>query len=125
MRSIAGSSAPTMTSRLRGLAAVTTGENTDTATVASTSGVACANRTTMSEAIECPSTASRPSLSGSLRAHAATSVSSASNAAVIVLALGDVAAHRRRIAAVSEKIEGHRNIAIARQRFREGLHQLL
>ena len=41
------------------------------------------------------------------------------------LAFGDVAAHRRRVAAVPEKIEGHGNIAVARQRFREGLHQLL
>ena len=41
-RSMAGSSAPTITKRLRGLVAVATFENTDTATVACTSGLACA-----------------------------------------------------------------------------------
>ena len=41
------------------------------------------------------------------------------------LAFGDVAAHGRRVAAVPKKVEGHSNIAVARQRFREGLHQLL
>ena len=58
---MAGSSAPEMTSKLRGLlAAVPTwmlGANSDRPTVANTSGWAWAWRTTMSDAIECPSTA--------------------------------------------------------------------
>ena len=41
------------------------------------------------------------------------------------LAFGDVAAHRSRVTAMAEKIEGHGDVAVARQRFREGLHQLL
>ena len=65
---MAGSSAPTITKRLRGLVAVATFENTETATVACTSGLAFPYRTTISEAIEWPSTASRPSLPGRLRA---------------------------------------------------------
>ena len=48
--------------------AVTSGENIDTATVAPTSGFASEKRTTMSEAMEWPSTARRPSPSGRAKA---------------------------------------------------------
>ena len=120
-----GSIAPTMTSRLRGLVAVTTGENTDTATVAWTSGLACANRTTMSEAIECPSTASAAVASGQLARRCRDVGQFRQQCGGDGLALGNVAAHRKRVAAMAEKVEGHGDIAVARQRFRERLHQLL
>ena len=41
------------------------------------------------------------------------------------VAFADIAAHRHRIAAVAEEIEGYRDIAVTRQRFGKWLHQLL
>ena len=68
--------------------AVTAGENIETAMVAPTSGVASEKRTTMSEAIECPSTARRPSPSGraksAMRAVSATRVRVAPSASVML-----------------------------------------
>jgi hypothetical protein len=64
------SQSPTITSRFFGAVAVTAGENIETAIVAATSGWSSAKRTTTSEAMEWPSTASRPSPRG--RAAAAT-----------------------------------------------------
>jgi hypothetical protein len=71
-----------ITRRLPGASAVTTGENIETATTAPVAGSSSAWRMTMSEAIEWPSTASRPSLASSPRAKAATRPSSATSAAV-------------------------------------------
>ena len=72
-----------MTSRLRGLSggvsAPMLGANSDTPTVASTAGSICACRTTMSDAIEWPTSASRPSLPGSRRANSAISAIDASS----------------------------------------------
>ena len=39
--------------------------------------------------------------------------------------LGDITAQGLEVAPVAEVIEGHRQVAVARQRHREGLHQLL
>ena len=60
--------APTTTSRLRGPVASGSGENSEIVTVAAMSPRALASRATRSEAIEWPSSATRPSTSGSDRA---------------------------------------------------------
>ena len=110
-----------MTSRFRGAVAVTAGENIETAMVAAISGCSSANRTTTSEAMEWPSAAIRPSPSprdgrGDLRRLVDEQPRGA-------LDLAEIAAQRPRIAAVAGKIEGRGDIAVARERQREGLHQ--
>jgi hypothetical protein len=66
------SNAPETISRLRGWLAVTASENIEIATVAPTRGSLSAARTTISDAIEWPSSATRPSTSGKASAASTT-----------------------------------------------------
>jgi hypothetical protein len=114
---------PTMTGRSRGLSAVTARENIDTATVAVTSSRACAARTTMSDAMEWPGSARRPSPTGF--GVAGGDVRLIGQRAGGAVRLGDRAAERGEIAPMPGDIEGDRDIAIARGGESERLHQLL
>jgi hypothetical protein len=77
------SHSPETISRLRGSLAVTASENIEMATVAVTRLSAIACRTMMSEAIEWPSSATRPSTPGSASAASATRPISAMSSCVV------------------------------------------
>ena len=123
--SIAGSRAPSTTSRLRGLVAVTPGANSETATVAAISGMrrGVADHDVGGHRVpEQRHPPVRPGQAAAIGDHRVERAQQLARAGRIV---GDPALERDRIAAVAGEVEGQCEVAVACQRDREGLHQLL
>ena len=102
------------------------GANTETATVAATSGIAPgqSGRRCRTPWNARPWRAAR-SPSGRRARKAMTSASAASRAAEAAASFDDAAGERRRVPPMAGEVEGHRDIAVARQRGGELLHELL
>ena len=104
---------------------VTSRENRDTPTVAAIAGCACANCTTMSDAIEWPSRATRPSAAGRAVAWSTTTAEALEQGARPHAVVGEAARQWRRVAPVAREVERDRDIAVAGEGDGEGLHELL
>ena len=115
---------PVIIRRFRGSVGVTASENIEMVTVAAMRGSSRARRTMMSEAIECPSSATRPSTKGSAKTASVTRPISRSSNWVVPSIAREVARHRRRVSAMALEIERDRDIAGPGERQRIGFHQL-